>query len=116
MSIVEGALKSEAADLVHLEKGNQIQKDIVPYEVDVPTKTLTSILDRCQVKTIDLLSLDVEGFELNVLKGLDFEKYQPKYMLIEARFKEEIESYISDLYIQVDRFSSHDYLYQLKNI
>lgn len=116
MSIVKGALKSESADENHVKKGSQIQENVIPYEIKVPARTLTSILDECQANKIDFLSLDVEGFELNVLKGLDFNKYRPKYMLIEARFKEEIEEYISDLYIQVDRLSVHDFLYQCKSI
>ena len=116
MSIVKGALKSEDADENHVRKGSEIQKNVVPYEVEVPARTLTSILDECKVKEIDFLSLDVEGFELNVLQGLDFNKYKPKYMLIEARFKDEIEEYISDLYVQVDQLSVHDFLYKSKNI
>ena len=116
MSIVEGAFKSKSADENHIKKGQEVQPNLATYEIQVPTKTLTSILDECKVEKIDLFSLDVEGFELNVLKGLDFNKYRPKYMLIEARFKEEIEEYISDLYVQVDRLSIHDFLYQCKNI
>lgn len=118
MSIVEGALKSKAADREHLNKGREVQKNskIVPYEVKVPTRTLTSILDECQVQDIDLLSLDVEGFELNVLKGLDFNKYRPKHILVEARFKPEIDEYICKFYTQIDRLSIHDYLYRAKDI
>lgn len=118
MSIVEGALKSEAADREHLNKGREVQKNhqIVPYDVKVPTRTLTSILDECQVSEIDLLSLDVEGFELNVLQGLDFNKYRPKYILLEARFKPEIDEYLADNYLQIDRLSIHDYLYRARDI
>ena len=32
---------------------------------------------------IDFISIDVEGFELNVLKGLDFKKYKPKLVVLE---------------------------------
>ena len=116
MSIVEGALKSRTADEQHIVMGQQLQHNIVPYEVEVPTRTLTSILDECQVTKIDLLSLDVEGFELNVLKGLDFQRYRPQYMLIEARFKAEVDEYIAEWYVQVDRLSRHDYLYRAKDI
>ena len=34
-------------------------------------------------KKIDFLSIDVEGNELNVLKGLNFKKYRPKIISIE---------------------------------
>lgn len=34
-------------------------------------------------QTIDFLSIDVEGQELNILKSLDFEKYQTSWLLIE---------------------------------
>ena len=112
MSLVQGALKDQAAEEEHLMQGQAVQANVVSYEVEVPARTLTSILDECQVKSIDLLSLDVEGFELNVLKGLDFEKYRPKYILIEARFEHEIEEYISEIYTQVERLSYHDILYQ----
>ena len=114
MSLVKGALENDEQETNHIQKGVQIQKteDITSYEIKVKTKTLTSILDECNVEKIDFFSLDVEGFELNVLKGLDFNKYRPRYMLIEARFREEIEEYISDLYSQVDQFSYHDFLYE----
>ena len=55
---------------------------------DVKSRTLTSILDEFNVNSIDLFSLDVEGYELNVLKGLNFNKYCPKYLLIEIYSKD----------------------------
>lgn len=119
MSFVKGSLKTDDAEANHLKEwmANEkkyMKKNVVSYEVKVPTRTLTSILDECNVNEIDLFSLDVEGHELNVLKGLDFNRYRPKYMLIEARFKEEIDEYISDLYVQVDQLSYHDFLYKCK--
>jgi len=113
MSLVKGAQKTPEADAKHVEKIVQRQ-NIVPYEVRVPARTLTSILDECSVGEIDLFSLDVEGFELGVLQGLDFNKYRPKYMLIEARFRQEIEEYILEFYTNVDQLSFHDYLYKRK--
>jgi len=114
MSLVKGALKSEEADENHVKRGIEMQKNIVSYEIQVPARTLTSILDECSVGEIDLFSLDVEGFELNVLKGLDFDKYKPKYILIEARFKNEVEEYISEQYIKIAQLSVHDFLYLRK--
>ena len=53
--------------------------------------TLTSILDEYNVENVDFFSLDVEGYELNVLKGLDFNKYNPTYILIEIYEKDKQE-------------------------
>lgn len=114
-SLVKGAQKSDENDIKHTYNMKHLKNSgVKPYEISVPVRTLTSILDECHVQEIDLFSLDVEGYELDVIKGLDFNKYRPKYMLIEARFREEIEEYISDLYIQIDQLSHHDFLYKLK--
>jgi FkbM family methyltransferase len=50
------------------------------------TKTLTSVLDSTKYKNkeIDLLSVDVEGVDFQVLKGLDFLKYNPKVVVVET--------------------------------
>ncbi len=114
-SLVKGAQKSDEKDLKHVYDMKHLKySGVKPYEISVPVRTLTSILDECKVQEIDLFSLDVEGYELSVLQGLDFNKYRPKYLLIEARFRDEIEKYISDLYIQIDEFSHFDFLYKLK--
>lgn len=57
----------------------------------VPVSTLEKILDLNSVKDIDFLSLDTEGYELNILKGLNLDKYRPKYMLIEI-YKKDFEN------------------------
>jgi len=49
---------------------------------EIPTTTLSKILDRCNMQEIDFLSLDVEGVELQVLRGMG--EYRPKYILIET--------------------------------
>lgn len=45
--------------------------------------TLEKVLDEQKCGHIDFLSLDTEGYELNILKGLNLDKYRPDYMLIE---------------------------------
>ena len=49
----------------------------------IAASTLTFILDKQNIPKIDLLSLDVEGYEYYVLTGLNLNKYKPEYMLIE---------------------------------
>lgn len=46
--------------------------------------TMKSVLERVNVKNIDYLSLDVEGHELEVLKGFDFDDVIIKVMTIEV--------------------------------
>lgn len=114
MSLVNGTLKDEEQEQIYIQNGAMVQGYLSSYEIEVPAKTLTSILDEYDVKEIDFFSLDVEGFELSVLQGLDFNKYRPKYMLIETSFKKDVDDYLKDYYIEVEQLTVHDYLYQCK--
>ena len=53
------------------------------YLYDVSCNNLQNILDEINIHNIDFFSLDVEGFELDVLKGIDFKKTNITYCLIE---------------------------------
>ena len=56
----------------------------VSQMIYMKARTLTDILDEYNIsQPIDLLSIDVEGYELNVLNGLDLNKYSPSFLLIE---------------------------------
>jgi len=54
------------------------------YDVTVPSRTLSEVLDEARPARVDFLSLDVEGYEEVVLTGLDLDVYRPTYILIEA--------------------------------
>jgi FkbM family methyltransferase len=49
----------------------------------VQVTTLDRVLQSAGVAKIDFLSLDVEGHEIEVMRGLDFEKAKPSLILIE---------------------------------
>ena len=78
----------------------------------MPARTLSSILDQHNITSIDLLSLDVEGFELQALQGLDLERHKPHFLLIEARYRENIDAYLGSHYKVLDELSHHDVLYR----
>ena len=75
-------------------------------------RPLSSVIESYGAPKIDLLSLDVEGFELQVLQGLDLERHAPTWMLIEARYRDEIDAHLQDHYEVVDELSHHDVLYR----
>ena len=51
----------------------------------IQTETLNNVIKDSPFanKKINLLTIDVEGFEMNVLKGFDLEKYSPEVVVVE---------------------------------
>ena len=112
MSIVEGARGSRQADQEHVERGKEVQRLDACLEISVPARTLTSVLDEARVERIDFFSLDVEGYEVSVLKGLDLDKYRPEYILVETNFRDEVDEHLCGRYEVVAELSNHDTLYR----
>jgi len=114
MSVVDGSLKVIEDQNNQLKRGVNIQKLEGSYSVDVLARTLESILDNVKgLPIINFFSLDVEGYELNVLKGLNLSKYRPNYILVEARFFDEVNNFLEKhQYKIVEKMSSLDYLYK----
>ena len=85
----------------------------------VTTKTLTEILDEVKApENIDFLSLDVEGAELEVLQGINFEKYKIDCILVEHNNEHPKRSNIRKLLFSNNYYKAEnlliDDLYRLK--
>lgn len=76
-------------------------------EQQVAMRTLTSVFDELKVKTIDFISLDIEGYEVKALSGLDFTRYRPRVFVIE--YKDEIHKrQLEEILLKFDyNFLSH---------
>ena len=66
------------------DKNKQRATEHGRYEFDAPARTLTSVLEEAGVSEIDFFSLDVEGYEIQVLSGLDMVRFRPKWLLVEC--------------------------------
>ncbi len=56
--------------------------------ITIDAKTLQTIINETTFKNIDFLSLDVEGYEMEVLCGIDFNKQKIDFILIEVYEKD----------------------------
>lgn len=78
-------------DSVEVHSHAAIAKNIDDHDYDthrelrVRSRTLNSIVNECKLPHIDLLSIDVEGAEMEVLKGFDLRKHRPKLILLEDK-------------------------------
>lgn len=116
MSVADGALKTPEAQEEHIRVGLKVQRlpNNASYTIEVPARTLTSLLDEINPPLVDFFSLDVEGYELQVLQGLDLSRYRPTYILVEARFFDEVNAYLQPYYDLVERMTYHDYFYKVR--
>jgi hypothetical protein len=75
---------------------------------------LQSILDESvSPALVDLLSLDVEGGELEVLAGVDFQKTNFRYIVIETRSIDEVRKFLFGYnYRELSQLTHHDYLFE----
>ena len=53
-------------------------------EQHVKKVRLSTLLDAYHVGVVDILSLDIEGYEVEALKGLDLSRHRPKVLVIES--------------------------------
>jgi FkbM family methyltransferase len=61
-----------------------VPKSTIPPVVSrVTVRTLDSILAEANISSIDLLSIDVEGAEIDVLRGFASERVKPRLILVE---------------------------------
>lgn len=116
MSLVPGARGSAEADEAHIETGLQfLAPGEETYTVSVPARTLQEVIQQHRVSHVDLLSLDVEGYEAEVLRGIDFTTIAPRYILVEANDPDSIEAVLGVKYKLVATLSHHDRLYRVAN-
>jgi len=92
-------------------------------KITVKCRTLENILDEIKIsKVIDLFSLDVEGYEFEVLEGINFNSIKFKYILVETEFPEKMNNFLTKKrYSFIERLSNYnskekpeygDYLYK----
>lgn len=63
----------------------QENKGVAKYrDIEVEVITLKELFTRYSVDTIQFLKIDVEGYEYNVIKSNDWERYRPEMICIEA--------------------------------
>jgi FkbM family methyltransferase len=65
----------KGSSVKHVQNGSK------PRQVKV--ETITNILDRLGIAVVDILSLDIEGYELNALRGIDFSRISFGVILVE---------------------------------
>lgn len=80
-------------------------------EVVVELIPLSSLLRRHGVRVVDFLSLDVEGYESEALRGIDFDQHHISNLLIETKSVATL-PLPWHLYREPVPLTHHDYLFQ----
>ena len=114
MSVSMGVETDLVDPQAHAELGRQfLRPGETVFTFGALARPLNAILAEASAPLlIDFLSLDVEGAEIEVLKGVDHETYRFRYMLIECRDIARLERYLGPLgYGLLERFNEHDYLF-----
>lgn len=88
-------------------------------KITVNQRTLNYLIEneigQSSIPQIDILSVDVEGGELAVLKGLDLIKYNPKLICVENVFNNpDIKNYLESYNYKLDKQIEYNHYY-IKN-
>lgn len=88
------------------------------FVFEAPAFSLNQILIEADAPgIIDLLSLDVEGVELEILKSIDHSKFRFKYICVESHNPCKLREYLlSSNYQVVKQLSNHDYLFKSRAV
>ena len=112
MSAVAGLWTADEAERLHAV-GAVDRREV---SLEVPARQLSDVLDEASISHIDLLSLDVEGFEASALRGLDLTRHRPRFLLVEmlreSEQRPEIEAVLGPAYHHEAQLSGRDHLYR----
>ncbi|MCW2953657.1 MAG: FkbM family methyltransferase [Conexibacter sp.] len=118
MSLVAGAHGSDEADREWVAQAF-LRGERDHQTFTAPGRTLSDVVESVRAPQIDLLSLDLEGYEPQALRGLDLGRHAPRWLLVEAHddaARDLIEAELGDRYVRVERFSPTDMLYRRADV
>lgn len=99
-------------DAAHLDAAMSAYRVTEVPEIEVPATTLAALLDQRGGSPADFFSLDVEGYEVPVLQGMDPERHRPRLILVETDNLDRVLAALNGHYRQIAQLSFHDYLLQ----
>ena len=104
-NIISGAFDCGPMSSVNNIRNLQNSK-IISVECD----NLTNILNLFNILNIDLLSINTEGYEYEVLEGIDFNIYKPIYILITVfkNNKKNVFNLIEKKYIFIENITNYN--------
>jgi Methyltransferase FkbM domain len=68
----------------HINSGRQFIPNEQIYDFRARPWTITALLDKHCITQIDFMSIDLEGFEMQALQGLDFTRVRPTWLLVKS--------------------------------
>lgn len=83
LAIPKGA---ETLASVSVDPEQVLRMDMSAQSVDhivVPQMTIDEVLEGAGVRTIDFITIDVEGYEMDALRGFDLARWQPRIIILE---------------------------------
>ena len=80
------------------QQNSLIMQNDQQNKVKIKSCTLNTILKKNNFNNFDYLNIDVEGSELNVIKGIDLKKFQPTLITIENNDLQPKEYFDNDVY------------------
>jgi hypothetical protein len=108
-------------DLLNVQQHVEVGKDFfLPdddkkniYVFGAPAITLNQLLINAKAPNlIDFLSLDTEGSEIEVLKGIDHNIFRFKYICLECRDLEKMKKYMHSInYLLAEQLTQQDFLF-----
>ena len=114
MAFIPGQRSAEE-DATHLANAIAVQKLKEVPEIEVPATTLAKLLEARGGGPADFFSLDVEGYEVPVLQGMNPERHRPRLILVETKDLPRVLAALNGHYSQIAQLSFHDYLLQTDN-
>jgi FkbM family methyltransferase len=109
MAFIPGA-RTAAEEDAHLQAAIRAQSLKQVPEIEVSATTLATILDKLDGRKVDFFSLDVEGYEIPVLQGMDPDRHRPRLILVETKDLPGVLTSLKGHYQAIDQLSHHDYL------
>jgi FkbM family methyltransferase len=111
MTVTRGGAELALDPERHVASGVQwLRQGDAVHEFTAPARTISSILDECGVGRVDLLSLDIEGYEHVALRGLDTARHEVRFICVEAWDLPRILQALGPRYRVREKLSYHDYL------
>lgn len=108
MSVVnDGNIEPELVES-HVARGREVQHLEQQDSIEIKAITLTKLLNDLKVTHVDFFSLDVEGYETEVLRGIDFSTVTFDYIFVETRIENEEE--IDSMLKQANMKMTHQWL------